>query len=170
LGWKLADWLGRRHKCGVFRRVAFASAEKLPIHQHAHDVTITAQVTVAVYDSPTFGNKEGLFLHVLALYAERGAPVVAQALSQPTAYGVIERLIRLTADADTDPSRPAGCLFVQGALSRGDKATKIRNELTTRRTAIEPILRERIERARVEGDESVEGVPQKVARYISTVV
>jgi hypothetical protein len=61
-------------------------------------------------------------------------------------------------------------LFVEGALSRSDKATKIRNELTTRRTAIEPILRERIERARVEGDESVEGVPQKVARYISTVV
>ncbi|WP_315836166.1 TetR/AcrR family transcriptional regulator [Bradyrhizobium prioriisuperbiae] len=117
-----------------------------------------------------FGNKEGLFRHVLALYAERGAPVVAEALSQPTAYGVIERLLRLTADADTDPSRPAGCLFVQGALSCSNKATKIRDELTARRTAIEPILRERIEQARTEGDASIEGVPQKVARYISTVV
>jgi Periplasmic binding protein len=39
LGWKLADWLERRHKCGVLRRVAFASAEKLPIHQHDHDET-----------------------------------------------------------------------------------------------------------------------------------
>jgi hypothetical protein len=73
LGWKLADWLERRHKCGVVRGVAFASAEKLRIHQHANDV-ITAQVTVAVYGNPSFGNKEGLFRHVLALYADLRIP------------------------------------------------------------------------------------------------
>ncbi|WP_159952986.1 TetR/AcrR family transcriptional regulator [Rhizobium sp. 18065] len=117
-----------------------------------------------------FGNKEGLFRFVMKLYADRGAPIVADALSQPTAYRAIERLLRLTADADTDPTRPAGCLYVQGALSCSDKAVDIRDELKVLRTAAEPLLEARIEQAFYEGDASIEGVPRKLARYVSTVI
>jgi AcrR family transcriptional regulator len=117
-----------------------------------------------------FGSKEQLFRRALEMYAAQGAPVIRDALVQPTAYKVIEQLLRKTADADTDPSRPAGCLFVQGALSCSDKASDIRSELAARRTAIEPLLKERLRKAHSEGDESVGGNPDKVARYVSTVI
>jgi len=117
-----------------------------------------------------FGSKEQLFRRVIELYAARGAPIVADALSQPTAYAVIERLLRKTADADTDPSRPAGCLFVQGALTCSDKASDIRGELAARRVAVEPLLEQRLRDAQDAGDASIVGSPDKVARYVSTII
>lgn len=92
------------------------------------------------------------------------------ALVQPTAYTVIAQLLRSSADAHTNPSRPAGCLFVQGALSCSDKAVDIRNELATRRRAIQPLLEARLYAAREAGDTSVGGDPAKVARYVFTVM
>jgi AcrR family transcriptional regulator len=116
-----------------------------------------------------FGSKEGLFRRVMTLYAERGAPIVAHALSQSTAYRSIERLLRATADANTDPTRPAGCLYVQGALSCSDKAVDIREDLKILRNASEPLLEARFKQAFAEGDASIEGEPRKLARYVSTV-
>jgi len=116
-----------------------------------------------------FGSKEDLFRRVIELYAEAAAPIAAEALAQPTAYEVLEDLLRKTADSHTNPARPPGCLFVQGALSCSDKATDIRAELESRRTAIEPLLEERLRKAESEGDHTVPGDPAKIARYISTV-
>jgi len=117
-----------------------------------------------------FGSKEQLFRRVIALYGAKGAPIVDAALAQPTAFRVIECLLRGSADAHTDPSRPPGCLFVQGALSCSDKASDIRNELAGRRAAIEPLLEQRLRKARQDHDESISGDPAKVARYVSTVI
>ena len=117
-----------------------------------------------------FGSKERLFERVVDLYAERGSAIVAAALDRPTAYEAVEALLRDTADSDTDPTRPGGCLFVQGALTCSDKATGVRTDLADRRSAIEPVLEQRLARAKASGDESVSGEPTKVARYLSTVV
>lgn len=117
-----------------------------------------------------FGSKEQLFRRAIEMYAAQGAPIVEDALAQPTAYEVVERLLRKTADAHTDPSRPAGCLFVQGALSCSDKASEIRSELAARRVAIEPFLEQRLRDAQDAGDNSIGGNPASVARYVSTVM
>lgn len=117
-----------------------------------------------------FGSKEQLFERVVDLYARRGAVIVADALDQPSAFEAVEALLRETADADTDPSRPGGCLFVQGALTCSDRASTIRDDLAARRSSLEPLLQERLERARAEGDVSVRGEPSKVARFVSTIV
>ncbi|MDR3471112.1 MAG: TetR/AcrR family transcriptional regulator [Devosia sp.] len=153
-----------------------AVAAALPIFiQKGYEGATFGELIAAMGINPpsfyaAFGNKEGLFDRVLTLYAERGAAIVAEALSQPTAYAVVEKLLRLTADADTDPARPPGCLFVQGALSCSDRAIGVREELANRRTAIEPILRLRLEQAYAHDDKSVGGSPDKVSRYISTVI
>ncbi|MET0504353.1 MAG: TetR/AcrR family transcriptional regulator [Luteibacter sp.] len=120
--------------------------------------------------SSAFGNKEQLFRRAIEMYAAQGTPIVTDALAQATAYEVIERLLRRTADAHTDPSRPAGCLFVQGALSCSDKAADIRSELAARRVAIEPLLEARLREARDAGDASIDGDPARLARYVSTVI
>lgn len=91
-----------------------------------------------------FGSKEQLFRRAIELYASFGASITEEALAKPTAYEAIEHLLRGTADSDTDPTRPAGCLFVQGALCSSEKGMDIRNELQARRTAVGPLLEERL--------------------------
>jgi AcrR family transcriptional regulator len=117
-----------------------------------------------------FGNKEQLFRRVIDLYAAQGEPIVREALAEPTAGAVIERLLRSTADAHTDPTRPAGCLFVQGALCSGDKSASIRDELQARRTMVGPLLEARLRLAQDQGDRTVAGDPSHVALYVSTVI
>jgi AcrR family transcriptional regulator len=117
-----------------------------------------------------FRSKEQLFQRVIELYAARCASILEDALAQPTAYEVIERLLRATAEAVTDQTRPAGCLFVQGALACSDKATDIKADLATRRTAIEPVLAERLRAAQADGDDSIPGDAAKVAVFVSAVI
>src|SRR2546425_106227 len=64
-----------------------------------------------------FGNKAALFRKVLDRYAEGPASYVREALNEPTARAVVERLLRGAARLQTDPRNPRGCLIVQGELS-----------------------------------------------------
>src|SRR5881397_436962 len=64
-----------------------------------------------------FGNKEALFRRALDRYAEGPAAYVGEALNEPTARAVAERLLGGTIDLLSDPHNPHGCLVVQGALA-----------------------------------------------------
>lgn len=117
-----------------------------------------------------FGNKEELFRRALDRYAEKGPGAVhREALAEPTAKGVVEHLIRSVALNLTDPCNPPGCLAVQGALTCGDAAESIKQELCKRRAAGEQELRQRFERAKIEGDLSPESDPAALARYVMTI-
>jgi len=96
----------------------------------------------------TFGNKEALFRKALDRYSERMTNFTAEALKEPTARAVAERLMVGTADLLSCPGNPKGCLMVQGALACGDEADPIRKELISRRATGEAALRERFERDR----------------------
>src|SRR5271165_4690093 len=67
-----------------------------------------------------FGNKEELFRKVLDRYAKGPACYLREALEEPRARGVAERLLNGTIDAVTDRKNPRGCLMVQGALACGE--------------------------------------------------
>src|SRR6187431_311201 len=69
-----------------------------------------------------FGNKEELFRKALDRYGEGPASYVAQALAEPTARLVIEKLLTAGASLLGDPKNPRGCLAVQAALCCGDEA------------------------------------------------
>jgi AcrR family transcriptional regulator len=116
-----------------------------------------------------FGNKEALFRKALDRYISGPAAHIREALEATTARSVAERLLRRTADALTDPRNPPGCLAVQGALSCGEAAESIRQELCSRRSAGEAALRDRFERAKSEGDLPPGANPADLARYITTV-
>lgn len=118
-----------------------------------------------------FGNKEELFRRALDRYADRGPGAVhREALSEPTARAVVERLLRGAAETLTDPNNPRGCLAVQGALSCGDAAEQIKQELCKRRTSSELTLAARFERAKDEGDLSKTADAAALARFVVTVV
>jgi AcrR family transcriptional regulator len=116
-----------------------------------------------------FGNKEELFRRAMDRYANGPAAYTHEALNEPTARRVVERLLRATADCLTDPCNPPGCLGVQGALSCGEAAQSVKEELSARRAANEAALRERLVRAKAEGDLPDGAEPADLARYIATI-
>jgi AcrR family transcriptional regulator len=117
----------------------------------------------------TFGNKEELFLKVLDRYADTVGAFVAEALNEPTARAVVERLLLSTANSLTNPCNQPGCITVQGALSGGDDSKRIRRELDLRRDRVEAILRKRLERAKSQGDLPAGAKAADLARYVLTV-
>jgi hypothetical protein len=91
-------------------------------------------------------------------------------LEEATARAVAEHLLHGAADALTDPGNPHGCLGVQGALTCGDAAASIKDELCTRRARWEAALQRRLERAKREGDLTGSANCADLAQYIATVV
>ena len=118
----------------------------------------------------TFGNKEALFRKALDRYSEQMTCYTAEALKEPTARAVAERLMVGTADLLSCPENPKGCLMVQGALACGDDADSIRKELIARRAVGEAALRERFERAKIEGDLPAGADAGDLARYVMAVM
>jgi AcrR family transcriptional regulator len=116
-----------------------------------------------------FGNKEALFRKAIDRYVEGPASHFREALGEPTARGVVERLLRGSIEVITNSRNPRGCFMVQGALACGDTADPIRREMAKRRAAGEAALRERFERALAEGDLPRGADPADLARYVVTV-
>src|ERR1700720_855179 len=118
----------------------------------------------------TFGNKEALFRKALDRYSERTTNYMAEALKEPTARAVAERLMAGAADSLSCPDNPRGCLIVQGALACGDGAQGIRKELIARRATGEAKVPERFARATAEGDLPAGTDAADLARYVMSVI
>lgn len=117
-----------------------------------------------------FGSKEELFRKALDRYIEGPAACVRQALNEPTARAVAERLLGVTIDLVTDRRNPRGCLIVQGALACGVTAESVRQEVAAHRVAGEVAVRQHFERARADGDLPAETDAADLARYVVTVM
>jgi len=117
-----------------------------------------------------FGNKEKLFRTILKRYEAHVVTYRPKALNAPTAREVARELLEGAAKLFGDKSKPAGCLGVQGALACGEEADPIRRELIANRTAGEHAIRQRLKRAKAEGDLPADSNPASLARYLSTVV
>jgi AcrR family transcriptional regulator len=117
-----------------------------------------------------FGNKETLFRKALDRYTEGPAAYVREALEEPRARVVAERLLRGAVDLLTNPRTPQGCLMVQGALSCGEAADPIRQELVLRRAAGQAAIRQRFKRAIRDGDLPVGTNAADLARFVATVI
>lgn len=116
-----------------------------------------------------FGSKEGLFLKALDLYEMRaGYPEAA--LTAPTARAYARALLEGAADLHGDKKNPPGCLGVQGALACAPQSDTIRMELIQRRKTGERISRDRLKRAKAEGDIPPEADPADLARFLSIVI
>jgi AcrR family transcriptional regulator len=116
-----------------------------------------------------YGNKEQLFRRAVSRYAEIDMAYLRDALAQPTAYAVVERLLRANADALTRTDRPAGCLSIQGGLAGGSDDGEIARFLASSRRGGEQALADRLARAVDEGDLPAGTDPAALARYVMTV-
>jgi len=133
------------------------------------DLTETMGITKpSLYSA--FGNKEELFRKALDRYVDGPGGYFQVALAKPTVRAVVEHLLFESADAVTDPNHPPGCLAVQGALSCGDAAESIKQELMSRRAKGELDLRQRFERAIAEGDLPPGSDAADLAAYLSAIL
>ena len=114
-----------------------------------------------------FGNKESLFRKALDHYARGPSSYLSEALQEPTARAVVERLLHGVVDLLTDARTPATCLWVHGALSCGDDP--LREEFAAQRAAGLAALRTRLKRAIADGDLPTRSDADTLARYVQTV-
>jgi AcrR family transcriptional regulator len=115
-----------------------------------------------------FGNKEQLFRKVLDRYMDGPVAYFSEALASLKAREVVEEIFLGTVRMADDPTVPAGCLMVQGALACGNASA--RKEAAARRVASEAALRYRLQRAKREGDLPKNADPAELASYVMTVV
>jgi len=114
-----------------------------------------------------FGNKKSLFRQALGYYAQGPSSYLSEALREPTARAVVERLLHGVVDLLTDPRTPTTCLWVHGALSCGDDP--LRKEFAAQRAAGLADLRARLKRAVADGDLAPNTDADTLAHYVQTV-
>jgi hypothetical protein len=78
-------------------------------------------------------------------------------------------LLKGTADFLTEKCNPAGCLLVQGIADAGEHDKCISDELCARRAASEKMVRERLKRAKAQGELPRDADPAALARFVATV-
>jgi len=117
-----------------------------------------------------FGNKESLFRKALDLYEREKLAYIAEALAAPTSRAVAERLLYGALEMQTSESEPKGCLRVISSVACGAEAESIRSEVLKRRASSQTALKERLERAKAEGDlpEHVDG--ESLANYLGALL
>jgi len=116
-----------------------------------------------------FGGKEELFRKAVQKYREGPAAYVGEALYEPTAYRVVESLLEQSAEFLTSKDNPRGCMILQGALTCGEGAELVQQELMAQRHAYEDALRKRFELAQKQGDLTAEVKPADLAKYVATI-
>jgi AcrR family transcriptional regulator len=117
-----------------------------------------------------FGNKAALFGKVIDRYVSGPGSYMPKALEAPTARVAVEQLFKGCVGLQVAKNHPGGCLLVQGAVAAGDKASRVRKEVTARLALAEGTIRKRFERAKSEGDLPKQSKPADLARYIMAVL
>lgn len=116
-----------------------------------------------------FGNKEALFRQALGRYQERYLAYIPEALALPTSREVAAHVLRRAVELNTMFEDQRGCLGVNGVLAGSDNAEPVRQALIAFRAQGEAQLRERFERAQVEGDLPPSAKPAALAAFIMAV-
>jgi AcrR family transcriptional regulator len=114
-----------------------------------------------------FGNKKSLFRKALNRYFKGPSAYLNDALKEPTARAVAERLFQSVIDLLADPQTPTTCLWVHCALSCGDDP--LRKEFAVQRAAAIAGLCKRFKRAIAEGDLPADTDADALAHFVLTV-
>lgn len=116
-----------------------------------------------------FGNKESLFRRALDCYSATRTAYLLEALEEPTARRVMERMMYGVVDMVSTPSEPSGCFFAKSVLLYGDADDPLHQELVKRRVSDEATIRHRFERAVSESDLPPDADAAALARFVVTV-
>lgn len=117
-----------------------------------------------------FGNKEDLFRKALDRYTKEKIAYISEALDAPTARGVAERLLFGAADMLTDPSHPVGCLVTKGAMTCGDEAQSVRDQIEHLKADYETRMHARLKQAKQDGQLPADADVAQLTQFLTTVI
>lgn len=117
-----------------------------------------------------FGNKEDLFRKALDRYTKEKIAYISEALDAPTARGVAERLLFGAADMLTDPSHPVGCLVTKGAMTCGDEAQSVRDQIEHLKADYETRMHTRLEQAKQDGQLPADADVAQLTQFLTTFI
>jgi AcrR family transcriptional regulator len=117
-----------------------------------------------------FGSKEELFRRARDLYDTAHMGFVRLALGKPSTREAVDELLHGFADAQTDPSRPPGCLGLSGAFATSSSGEPIRQEMIACRMGRLQALRARLEEGHLAGDLPPDSNPSDLAHYLMTII
>jgi AcrR family transcriptional regulator len=120
-----------------------------------------------------FGDKEALYLRCLQRYAERAVAMQNEWLEhEPEARRAIEGFMRATAQLQTSPQFPGGCLIVNGTADCGMPGTPpaVDQALRGASGGTEQRLLERLQRAEREGELPAGLDASQLATLLATVL
>jgi AcrR family transcriptional regulator len=116
-----------------------------------------------------FGNKRTLFEKALARYLAGPVAFVHDALHEPTAFAVANRILRRTAEFLTEGRLRRGCMTIQAALAGGVEGKPIRRKLIALRVKEQNALSRRFARAKSEGDLPNQADAADLARFVTAI-
>lgn len=116
-----------------------------------------------------FGNKEALFRKVLLRYEEQELAYFPAGLEQPKAIEVVKQLLQGAVEQNTRYPHMRGCLGINGVMAGSADAEPVREALIDFRNAGQERLRERLKRAKAEGDLPGTANPEVLAAFVITV-
>jgi AcrR family transcriptional regulator len=116
-----------------------------------------------------FGNKRTLFEKALARYLAGPVAFVHDALNEPTALAVADRILRRKAEFLTEGRSRRGCMTIQAALAGGVESKPIRRKLIALRIKEQDALRRRFERAKSECDLPNRADAADLARFVTAL-
>jgi AcrR family transcriptional regulator len=142
--------------------------------QHGYEGASMAELTAAMgMNKPSiyaaFGNKEELFRLALQKYTSGPVSYIKEAMQQPTARQAAEMLLTKSAELLCGCESPRGCMVVQGALTVGQGAELIKQELVKYRHGFEAMLKKRFDQAVEESDLPTGTDTAQLAKYVATI-
>lgn len=143
--------------------------------ERGYEGTSISDLTSAMGINPpslyaAFGNKESLFKRALDRYEALRDGIWQEAFAAPNAREAMTRLLLGTADRLSDKGAPRGCLMVQGALCGSDECETVKRDVAARRATGESMIRERLQRAKKEGDLPAGADPHALGAYVNVVL
>jgi AcrR family transcriptional regulator len=158
-----------------FNKDAALEAAMLLFWERGYEGTSMADLTDAMGLNPSsiyaaFGDKNALFQLAVKRYVEMRAQYAVKALEEPTLEKVVRALFHNTVAFLTTPGHPPTCMTLTGAVGCSLDATPARNLMTEIRRQNEDAIRERLLRARKNG-ELPKGInADDYTRYLSTII
>lgn len=144
--------------------------------RHGFEGTSTAQLTAAMGIAPpslyaAFGSKEALFREALALYGQRYGGFLSQPMSGTgNARAAVEQMLLAAASQFTDARHPLGCMVAAGELQASAAQCALVADVAERRQAAQLAIRERLNRARKDGELPTGSDAATLAAYFAMVI
>ncbi len=160
----------------IGRPRAFDRAVALERAMHAfwrygYETTSVAELTQAMgVTAPslyaTFGDKKGLFLEAMRLYAGEPASIGKALDAASTAREAVQSMLHTAARGFTGASTPPGCLLASATASGSAACAEVQAEVGKVRATIIDLLAARIERDVSAGLLAPDSQPLTLARFV----